>query len=232
MRIIKKIVSGILVLSILLTPGINAFAATDSSDEVISFEEYYSTLRDEYFEYGITYEVYQKNDDFVYTKNLLEAQLVKARQEGIELIKQQQEIEKQSAVILAELKKSIEIEDRNIVTPMVMYITRNFSSIQTVTSPSGMGRADICLEAEATADADKGYFLWINSYDNYQSGYYVNFKSWDVTYEKCTVESFHGTRNAVFYEVEGRLTIEYTEPKTGLLVGYTSSHSLPIMWFY
>lgn len=77
-----------------------------------------------------------------------------------------------------------------------------------------------------------GYFLWIDSYSNYQTGYYVNFKSWVTTKESCTIESFHGTNNAVFYSVEGRLTIEYKDPKTGSIIGYISSHSIPVMWFY
>lgn len=65
------------------------------------------------------------------------------------------------------------------------------------------------------------------------SGPYVNFKSWTQNSASPSLYTFPGsTVKLLALFVNGTLTVEYTEPNTGLLVGYTSSHALNNMWAY
>lgn len=90
-------------------------------------------------------------------------------------------------------------------------------------SPSGMGSADFAITLTATADAQYDTFLNIKNYTCKQSGAYVNFKSWVVTSKSHKISN--GNKNCTVTFV-GDLTVEYTEPTTGLLVGYTSTHQI------
>ena len=100
-----------------------------------------------------------------------------------------------------------------------------FRSTQYVSlfSPSGMGSADFAITLTATADAQYDTFLNIKNYTCKQSGAYVNFKSWVVTSKSHKISN--GNKNCTVTFV-GDLTVEYTEPTTGLLVGYTSTHQI------
>lgn len=223
---------GTLVLSIgFLGTSVNAFASQpegQSSDQtVISIEEYASALKEEYSQYGIKYEVINEDTDVVLTKKILEEQLLVAKQQGEEYLQEQ----KSNLMEREMLEKSM--TESNAYFPMVMYVKKTYKDYQVVNSPSKMGMAQICLEGQATADADKGYFLWANYGKSYQKGPYVNFKSWSEDSADCSIYTFPGTSTkmlALF--VNGTLTVEYTEAKSGLQVGYSSDHALNVMWAY
>lgn len=231
-RIVRLFVSTMLLISIILLDSKATVLATYSQEDfmkqdIISFDEYSSAIKAEYEKYGIKYEILEEKEGIVLTKSLLERKLETARAQG-ELYMQEE----------ASKQKEREIIERDFIDisnikPMVMYVNKTYYDYQTVTSPSKMGKAQICLEGQATADADTGVFLWVNYGKSYQSGPYINLKSWSEDSKDCFLYTFPGTTVkflALF--VEGTLTVEYTDPDTGLLIGYTSSHTLNIMWAY
>jgi hypothetical protein len=231
---IKRSMMGLLFLSLIFTFTLgNAFASETKSDEIISFEDYYASLKAEYAKYGIGYEVLENNSNVVFTKELLETQLTTAREQGTEYLKQQKEEAEQQAEIDKQIESFIGNNYTNITIKSLMPVTRTDISDHTFVSPSGIGQANIRLQSTATYDVNYGYFMSVDSYSNYQYGPYVNFKSWVTTSENCRIVSFgSGTNNSIRHYVSGLLTIEYTEANTGLQVGYTSSHSVIHYWLW
>lgn len=233
MKKTRNIIISLLIISmVFLNTGTYVFAAQSEylSDDQISFEEYYSILKTEYAKYGIQYEILQRSDDVVFTKDLLKKQLKAVEQQGKVYLQQQKEEQKPNIKTIE--SSNIDLLDYSIIQPMLMYVIKNNVSDQVFRSPSGLGEANIRLVSSATADADTGRYLWINSYSNYQYGPYVNYKSWVITSESCYIGSIYGGNNTMTHYVSGLLTVEYTEVNTGLLVGYTSSHSVTNINFY
>ena len=74
----KRNISLLLVLALLFT-CFSVSVSAQGSDEVISFDYYYLTLRDEYAKYGIDFRIENTNSDAVYTQQLLEQQLAEAK---------------------------------------------------------------------------------------------------------------------------------------------------------
>lgn len=99
----------------------------------------------------------------------------------------------------------------------------DYSATQYVTlsSPTGMGYAQFAVILTATADAQYNTFLNIKNYTCKQNGAYVNFKSWTETSKSYKLSN--GNKNCIVTFV-GDLTVEYTEPSTGIQAGYTSTH--------
>ena len=175
---------------ILLSLPQNAYAAQSSRDnEIISFDEYYSAMKEEYAKYGITYEIYQKNDDYIFTKGVLRENLNNARQQG-KIYKQQKEDEMKNII---ELNKDLSVDNNNQYTTRIMPVTVTKQSYQTVSSPMYIGSAEICLETRATVDVNNDKWISVNYVTSYQSGAYVNFKSWVHNSSSYSIYVFPGT---------------------------------------
>ncbi len=201
--------------------------AAQSKSEMISFDDYYHAMKAEYAKYGIKYEIIQSNHDINFTKELLDKQLSTARYQGEEYIKQQQEETQQAEKVAISYIQ-------NMSARSIMPVQITDISDHTFKSPSGMGEVGVRLKSTATYDVNGGRFIGVDSYSSYQYGTYVNLKSWTVTDETCTIASLGDGlyNNCIRHYVRGLLVIEYTEPNTGLLVGYTSAHSVIRYWFY
>ncbi len=224
MNYIKKIVTGILILSMVFGSYTStAFAANSSiendKDEIISFEDYYSSMKALYANYGVTYEVLQNNNNVVFTKGLLDEQLATAKQ-NLEANKQ---VSNSTYINVVSMPGALDNHNGDISVQSYMPYAYSHTSNVKVSSPSGMGYACFDLTLKATADAQYSTFISINSYTCSQSGSYLNYKNWDETSKSYSLSPDNKICEVSFI---GRLTIEYTETKTGLLVGYTSNHNI------
>jgi hypothetical protein len=219
-KVIKKIVTGMLVLVMMLVSlPINAFAAQSNSDEIISFEDYYSAMKAEYAKYGHTYEVLQKNDDFVFTKKVL--------QEQIKLVDKGFKEAEKNSVIDAQL---IDSTDNNIVNAD----TVNAESATSFASTSLLipttkysyacisdpyyykAQANFRFEAHLTENVIAGYIYSFDSCSFYQYGVFTFLKDWSLN--SLTYSLSNGVAHAT---ASVRITFQYEEPKTGILIGDT-----------
>lgn len=218
----KKIITGILTLSILLSVfATNVFAATPQ-EKVISYNEYYTAMKTLYAQYGVKYEILKKNSDVVLTESLLEKQLNSAKQQ-LEIYA---ETSSNTTVINMTPQSNIASSGDvsiNSLMPYAYSYTQNYR----INSPSGMGYACFNVTLKATADAQYSTFLSINSYTCKQAGSYMNFKSWTQTSKSYRLSQ---ANQLCIMNFIGNLTVEYTEPNTGMLVGYTSRHNIMAMF--
>lgn len=189
-------------------PGANAFAA-DTTNEIIAFEEYYMEIKSEYAKYGINYEILQHNDSVILTKGMLEKQLILARQQG-----ENQNNQNNNQETVKNLKN-------NIGPSRIMPVTYSLINKHTLQSPCGFGSAEFAVEINVTENIERNYFMSLNSKKCYQDGAYLNFKSWK---QESITHIFDS--NGIAVKVKGKLKVEYKEPNTGFVVGYTSDHEI------
>lgn len=214
----KKIIAVLISISLLFSMSVPAFAAEPSTDDtVISFETFYEALRSEYEKFGITFEVIERTDpDFVYTQGLLDDKIAEIRE----------------TMLNSHVMEStgIEIIDSSIasnsITPYsYMPAEIPYQYMEVVYSPgaAGLAWATICLEVVALVDGQYDDLMGIISYTSFQKGSYLNFVSWTQRSMTVTPNYYN---NSIRASATGLLTVEYTDTVIGMLVGYTSEHTI------
>ena len=214
----KKIIAVLISISLVFSMSVPAFAAEQSTDDtVISFETFYEALRSEYEKFGITFEVIERTDpDFVYTQGLLDNKIAEIRE----------------TMLNSHVMEStgIEIVDSSIasnsITPysyMPAEITYQHLQLLQCPAAGDLAWATICLEVVALVDGQYDDLMSIISYSSFQKGPYLNFVSW--TQRSITVDPNY-YNNSIWASVTGLMTVEYTDPYIGMLVGYTSEHTI------
>ena len=209
----KKFLCSFMVLSLAITlfHSYSFAAERENANEVISFEEYYSAMREIYAEYGVTFEIIDANENYVYTVAFLNDQLQNA-QEMLEANKSDAD----TVVISMPDNDSVGVYS---LMPYAYSSTQYYSVI----SPTGMGAADFAVTLNATADAQHKTFLSIKDYTCNQYGYYFNLKSWTETSKS---HSLSNDKQVCTVNFIGDLTIEYTDPITNNVHAYTSTHQI------
>lgn len=197
------------------------FAAELNSDEIISFEQYYSAMKAEYAKYGHTYEVLQKNEDLVFTKKLLD--------ESLKLVNQR--FSEENSVIEAKLVESNDNINANAsqefgilsVDPVV-----KFADFTVSNRFYYKARAGFRIEAHLTDNVISGIFISFDSCTCYQYGTYNFLKDWEIISLDYWLSSDQKSADG---NIIIRATFEYNEPNTGILVGdtydYEVSFSIP-----
>lgn len=212
----KKLLSGIFTLAlVLMCFPVSAFASeSHSAEEVIPLEEYYASMKSLYAEYGVIYEILDFDEDYIFTREFLNEQLTNTREKLEASVSQ--------TTVSVVTNGTTSVDRVGGIEPFAL-MPYDYSATQYVTllSPSGMGSAQFAITLTATADAQYDTFLNIKNYTCKQNGAYVNFKSWTETSKSHKLSN--GNKNCTVTFV-GDLTIEYTEPTTGILAGYTSTH--------
>lgn len=215
----KKLLSGMLALAIILaiSPAYAKASENENSGEVISFQEYYDAMKTLFAEYGIRYEILSSDENFVYTRELLDTQLAETRA-ALEKTASNTSV----SFAINEVESTEQNLGETSVQALMPYdYTETYDEY--IMSPSAVGGANFTMTLNATADAQYGTFLSVKSYSFKQNGRYLNFKSWTETSKGYT---FSSDRTACTVTFSGELVVEYTEPTTGITGGYTSSHTV------
>ena len=215
----KKLLSGILALVLMLSmsPAYVQAAENEHSEEIISFQEYYDSMRALFAEYNIEYEILSADESFIYTRELLDTQLAETREKlektaGLPII---------SFVANEGASKEDNAEENSTRALMPYDYTETYDVY--IMSPSSMGSAWFTMTSNAIADAQYGTFMNVKSYTFKQNGGYVNYKSWT---EISKDYAFSSDRTECTVTFVGELVVEYTEATTGITAGYTSTHTV------
>lgn len=215
----KKTLSFILSIMFVLTmsPLCVHAAESEAVGEVISFDEYYESMKALYSEYNIDYEILAVDEDLVFTRELLERQLMETR-EKLENSASSASVH----IVASETGRQDKTTGDNSTRALMPYAYQESCDVY-IMSPSTMGSAWFRMTLNATADAQYNTFLSINSYTFRQNGGYVNFKSWNEISKSHVLSSDRQKCTVTFV---GDLVVEYTEPYTGILAGWTSTHEI------
>lgn len=206
----------------LLVMPINAYA-TDAGIGVISYDEYVSAVTREYAKYGVEYRVLEGPDeDVVFTQDMLDERIAQVQQEQVSRL-----VSNSAARLTASAASSIagNVNETGMEPRIAMPVTKNFDYTQRFSPVPGLAWADICLRLNGTYDVQYADPWSINSVQSFQKGQYLNFVSW-------TQHSSGGSMGAHSFSgwATGLLAVEYTEPNTGLLVGYTEEYTISHTW--
>ena len=218
MKRLRKLVLVMLALVMLINNPTSVFAAQQSSsDEIISFEEYYSAMKAEYAKFGHTYEVLQKNDDFVYTKKILE--------ENLKIADQRLKDSQENLVVDVSVvdsgnttnKDNVTTSELSTMASSLINVTKylDFRIYDQYTSKASAG---FRIEAKLTDNPIAGYFYSFDSCNVYQYGTYTFLNSWSLLSLNYYLSS---DKKRAVGSLTIRITFEYTEPSTGILVGDT-----------
>lgn len=200
----------------------NAYAS-DAATDVITYDEYVSAVTEEYAKYGVDYKVLEgPDDDVVFTQDMLNERLAQVRQEQTSRL-----VSNGAARSVVGVSSSVEdgVGANGIEPRIAMPVTKNFDYTQRFSPVPGAAWADICLRLNGTYDVQYADPWSINSVQSFQKGGYLNFVSW-------TQLSSGGSMGAHSFTgwATGLLAVEYTEPNTGLLVGYTEEYTISHTW--
>lgn len=146
----KKLFSLFLGLSILFTPVFEINAASMSSE--ISFEVYSSTLINKYSDYGVEIEMQPKDENFVFTQELLEEELGKVE-------KNVQNLTKGQTIFSPTIEA---YGNQSQITPFAMYATKTASntySYSNLSNPLYPLRATIKVNAPLYVDIQRNTII-------------------------------------------------------------------------
>lgn len=220
----KKLMSCILSLALCFSLAIPAFAFTSdpAENQVITFEEYFATVHEEFAKYGIDYQVIERNDDFVFTQKVLNEKITEIQDTMSKTtVSYNRDYDPDAE---ATVNSSVSSVGNEISAARIMPVEQVFQHEVYLECPYAptLAWAYICMEVVALVDLQGGNLMSIESYSSFQKGAYLNFVSWQQRSMSVNPNYMAGTFRAT---VNGLLTVEYTEPTTGLLVGYTSEHT-------
>lgn len=197
--------------------------ATDTGTEAISYEDYVSAITGEYARYGVDCRVIEgPKEDVVFTQDMLDERVSQIRQEQVS------RLASNAAANLAICVSNSGVdnaESLGIEPRIVMPVTENFDHIQRLSPVPGLAWADICLRLNGTYDVQYSHPQSINSVTSFQMGNYLNFVSWTQTSSGGSMGSHSFTGWAT-----GLLTVEYTEPNSGILMGNTQEYTIAHTW--
>lgn len=219
----KTIISFLIVLTMAFSLFTPVYAVNSNDDTVISFEEFNEAVKAAYAQYNITFNCTRINEDFVYTKGLLN--------EKLEDIKKEISAQNYDPTTRSFVSYAIETSTTqpNIIQPNAMYVNKNFVNERWIDSPSQMGGATIRVNVNATCNVQNAQVVSINSVNSYRMGYGVNFESWVQTGQSMGINY---NRDWITGDVYGTLTVSYIDPKLNIEVSYASEHSIYCGWNY
>lgn len=189
-----------------------AFSAFAAEENVITYEQYFNTIKNECAKYGIeAVPLYDRQLD-IYTVSLLNEVLV-----NIADLAQRKMQESQSDIEIVERVNEDVLKD--ILHPRVMPCSVELVS-DGVRVSNLTGWADICIELSVTMDAQNSYVFSVDEAETYQYGGYVNFVSW----EELSVEhTINNNTHEIFVVFVGNLTT--VQPLVIPDVGLTSEET-------
>lgn len=220
----KKTLTIILALVLVMSIGVVPSAALTSSKETVTRETFAAKVKAEYAKYGIEYEVVKYGPEKVLTTKMLEDELARVDKIGKQYLKEREVERSKVAAIkkLAEEETNLQSPD---VMPLSMPINKSLKYDKKFNEVAGYGNAIIRLQTDVTYDGGTMEFLSINKISSYQYGLAANFQSWTQTNKGSSF-----SRNTIYVWAQGRLSFQYNEPNTGNTITSTSDRELGCYW--
>lgn len=210
----RKILSLLLALFVFLSLSVTVSAATLPDDSSISIDEYERMIQAEGKKYGI--------DAFVISYNSQKQITPEVVASGLDSVRKYAESRSAEAVILPKNPPS---DIGGSVSPFgIMPSTKDYAVYFSIANV--YGRASMLLETNVTTNLANGTIMYVNSVSASQSGYFVNFVSWETTSIPYVKDS--PSNGFVTFTVNGRATFSYADPVTGITTGYTSNESCSV----
>ena len=219
MKRLNKVLSAILIFTLVMTVSNSSFAQAKELSNFISAEDYFLAIQEEYEKYHIKFEVTGYDADSVYTLQALDEKIEEIRLQMSRVTNYSEELQTFVEVIP-------ELEDNGIATRAPMLINKVYSQTRRVNSPSGVGMADLLVEIEVTQDGQYNVFTSVNGITSRQQGLAVNFESWEQHdgYESNIWKDEYGSHMECY--ATGTLVVSYTEPNTNMKMTYSSDHTI------
>lgn len=188
----------ILALAMCVSMGVPALAANDI--EVLSFEEYYLTLQEEYSKYNIQLEIVEHNADYMYTRELLSKQIAYAKEfaEGITVTRTDYISNENKMAQTDNLRSS-----RNM--PLYFYYSADFTI--SANNPTTPAYADFTFVCDGDVNVQNGQVISVDH--SLQNTYSINMKSNHLN-TRCSV---YDSGNIQLF-VSGPIVFAWTDPFT------------------
>lgn len=168
MKKAKKILGIFLSLILTITSSITVFGA---DTDVLTYDEFMSTLKSAYSEYGMELRFPDKTTNQIFTKEQLEDELQKIPQKA-----------KDFENVEIKFKVIEEDTDRTSISPRIMPVDRTVSVSGMAYCPALVGAfAEIRMDVYTTVDINLDKFIAVNGHSSYQIGPAVNFNSYEET---------------------------------------------------
>lgn len=166
-------------------------ALSHHPDDIISYEDYYSTLLDEYYKYGCEVELISCNKDATYTRSELANQLALIRNAQTQKAEQNQ-------IRLQEQFGNIPNEQLPATPRSIMPIPFSYSETFTINDSTGVCYVNIRLRCSGEVNADNHNVLGVLSCDltERQS---LNLKSLTLNEPEYRTNYLHGYGSAPGY---------------------------------
>lgn len=203
-----KKVFAVVLACLCMCSSLTVFAADYGESEFISIEEYKSAIKEAGEKYGVDCEVLDYNPDIQLTKEMLEKAI-----NDIRLSAESFEVQ----------QVTLNVEDGNISTRS-MPVTKDVYG--TFKIKDFYGEATIRVDANVTVNAQNGNVMSVNSTNAYQTGFFINFTSWQTTSISKRLNS--PSNGWITLTVSGRATFSYADPWTGITTGYTHNTATPV----
>ena len=153
----------------LMSSSLNTFAASNE----LSFDEFFTTLQEEYAKYDIDMHVNKQNDSVVFTQELLAEELTKVPEIAAAFEKTE---------IIFTVESGEVTEHNSAISPRIMPVSRTLSFYGQATNVLLAGAfAEIKLDVYTTVDIGNDKFIAVNGHESYKDGYAVNFRGYSET---------------------------------------------------
>jgi hypothetical protein len=133
----------------------------NTSNNIISFDDYYSAIKKEFSKYDVNFETTSIDTSITVTKDMLEQDLTQ--------IREQMETEPTEYHIMAN-------EDQAPATRAIMPYSKTYTVDRGISHVAG--NANIRFKIKTTIDAQYNKFRSVDSVSSSQYGGAINFKSW------------------------------------------------------
>ncbi len=197
----RKNVMLIMLLVVLMSIAmiVPAFAA---DDEVITFDEFYDTLKNAYAAEDMGYEIVDYPQDFIFTKQMLNMKLQTLK----DIV-----ASKESFGDCNELSVVDNTNNAGDADPYSGYmpVQETFTTDRQIDAEVGIGFAQMRIEVVATVNSQNQDLMSVDSYDCYQIGYSQMFEGWELRSMTATPNYNNDTIYAV---AKGIATFVIMEP--------------------
>ncbi len=196
----------ILIITFLICFCVPIIVGAEATDNVISFDEFYSTLKSEYAKYNTGFEISNPNYDFCYTKEYLEEQLEIARDfcEGLEVTVTVCDAERNNIGIRNRLKNKL-----GSIEPYAMMDSYSWTANYEVRSSSAVVPGYIIGKVSVYGDVNlqNSLVASVNSYQRPSDSLNVESHSLSVS------TSINNGAN-IYVTFTGNVTFAWTDPST------------------
>ncbi len=185
--------------------------ASGNDDEIISFDEYYTALKDEYAKYGMDFEILDADEEVIFTQEILNEQ--------IEIAKEFRNGLKVKAHNTYDVNNPVETKEYMVQPRRIMPVDYNWGTSYTISSPDSYrvpGYMDVYIGVYGEVNVQNS--LVMSYYGYWREDFSMNVSSTglDVTTRKTD----GGV--SIYVVLDGSVRFSWTEPTTNITQSTTA----------